>query len=397
MSCVGSVTLGSVADLLVGNAFKSDGFLGEDDAGIPILRGENVGQGALKWAGKTKRWREDDLPELARYALLEGDVILAMDRPIVGDGLKYAWVTEGDLPCLLVQRVCRIRGLPGKALTDYLRYVLASPAFTDHIHRITTGANIPHISGKDIAAFNFSLPTLVEQENIVRAMEAFDSLIKNGERQIALLEDSANLIYREFVIAHAHESQSTFFHEQAELVGGGTPSTDRPDYWDGEILWVTPTDITRNTGLVLLDTQRKISESGLENCNARLLPPRSILMTSRASIGYFALCDEPICTNQGFISLVPYQEEARYFMLFNLMSRKEEIESLASGATFKEISKKTFRNLQLQLPDQNALKNFHATIEPIIDQFLVLKRQLRTLRQARDLLLPRLISGQLRL
>jgi len=411
VSVSASVTLGEVADLLVGNAFKSDGFLAENEDGIPILRGENVGQASLKWVGKTKRWREEDLPELARYELQLGDVILAMDRPIVGDGLKYAWITENDLPCLLVQRVCRIRGKAEKALIDYLRYVIGSPAFTEHIHRITTGANIPHISGKDISAFSFPLPSLAEQVKIVEALAPYDELVITYEKQIALLEEAARLIYTEWFIrlrfpGHHQIPNNTgipqgwkhlHFPDVADLVGGGTPSTDRADYWDGDILWVTPTDITRNDCLALLDTQRKITEQGLESSNARLFPPRSILMTSRASIGYFALCDGPACTNQGFICLVPQAEEARYFLLFNLMSRKEEIESLATGATFKEISKKTFQTVPLLMPSKEVLQAFNDAVTPMIDQIFTLKRQLVVLRQARALLLPRLISGQLRL
>ncbi len=152
--------LGDAADMLVGFAFKSGGFLDAEADGIRLVRGDNVQQGYIRWGDKTKKWPATGREEFERYQLAEGDVILAMDRPIVGDGLKMAWIRTEDLPALLVQRVCRLRGKPGIALTDFIRYVLAAPAFSAHIHRITTGANIPHISGKDIAAYEFVMPGL---------------------------------------------------------------------------------------------------------------------------------------------------------------------------------------------------------------------------------------------
>ena len=192
--------LGDVADMLVGFAFKSAGFLDAEADGVRILRGDNVQQGYIRWGDKTKKWPTAQCDELERYQLAEDDVILAMDRPIVGDGLKMAWIRPEDLPALLVQRVCRLRGKPGVALTNFIRYVLAAPDFSAHIHRITTGANIPHISGKDIAAYEFELPDLDGQARIVKCLSAYDDLITTNQRRIALLEDAARRLYREWFV-----------------------------------------------------------------------------------------------------------------------------------------------------------------------------------------------------
>ena len=151
------VQLGQVADMLSGFAFKSQQFLGVNENGVKLVRGDNVQQGFIRWGDKTKKWRGDAYEDFQRYQLAKDDVILAMDRPIVGGGLKLAWIKDNDLPSLLVQRVTRIRGLPGIAVTNYLRYVLSASDFVAYIDRITTGANIPHISGKDIAQFEFKL------------------------------------------------------------------------------------------------------------------------------------------------------------------------------------------------------------------------------------------------
>ena len=192
--------LGDVSDMLVGFAFKSAGFLDADADGVRILRGDNVQQGYIRWGDKTKKWPVAQCDGLERYQLAEDDVILAMDRPIVGDGLKMAWIRPEDLPALLVQRVCRLRGKPDMALTKFIRYVLAAPDFSGHIHRITTGANIPHISGKDIAAYEFELPDLEDQVRIVECLSAYDDLIATNQRRIALLEDAARRLYREWFV-----------------------------------------------------------------------------------------------------------------------------------------------------------------------------------------------------
>ena len=194
------VRLGDVADMLVGFSFKSQHFLEASADGVKLVRGDNVQQGFIRWGAKTKKWRGDTYDDVERYQLRLNDVILAMDRPIVGGGLKLAWVKGEDLPCLLVQRVTRIRGVMGVALTNYLRYALSAPDFCAHIHGITTGANIPHISGRDIASFEFRLPAIAEQQRTVDLIASYDDLIETNRRRIALLEESAQLLYREWFV-----------------------------------------------------------------------------------------------------------------------------------------------------------------------------------------------------
>lgn len=401
--------LGDAVELLVGFAFKSTGFLDAEADGIPLLRGDNVQQGYIRWGDKTKKWPTAEFDEFERYQLAKDDVILAMDRPIVGDGLKMAWIKPEDLPCLLVQRVCRLRGKPSMALTRFIRYVLAAPAFSEHIHRVTTGANIPHISGKDIAAYEFHLPGIDEQAGVVECLSAYDDLIAVNQRRIALLEDAARRLYREWFVHlrfPGHELvqlkdglpagwQRLTMGDVCQSIGGGTPSTSRPEYWGGEVIWVTPTDVTRNDCLVLLDSEKKITDAGLSNSSAKLLPPETILMTSRASIGFFALIDRPACTNQGFISVLPNEADSRMYLLFNLLSRVEEMVNLSTGATFKELSKKTFRSLPVIWPTAAVLARFEEQCYPLIQQTRNLKTQNTLLSGARDLVLPKLMSGKL--
>jgi type I restriction enzyme S subunit len=185
------------------------------------------------------------------------------------------------------------------------------------------------------------------------------------------------------------------FEQACETVGGGTPSTRVAEYWDGSITWVVPTDVTRNSSLALLGSARKITEKGLRKSSARMLPANAILMTSRASVGFFALPDASVCTNQGFINIIPRLPSSRFYLLHNLMSRVDEIRGHAAGSTYPEISKSRFRALPVVVPP-TALRE---TFEGIAEQIHRLVRNLETATsratEARAMLLPRLMNGDL--
>lgn len=147
-----TVRLGDVTVLLTGFPFKSEEYT-EDSFAPRLLRGDNVAQGVLRWNG-VKRWPKTAVDDVEQYRLVKGDVILAMDRPWIDAGLKYAAVRESDLPALLVQRVARLRGT-GALDTSFLKYVIGSRAFTEHVLAVQTGTAVPHISGGQIKSFEF--------------------------------------------------------------------------------------------------------------------------------------------------------------------------------------------------------------------------------------------------
>ena len=216
-----------------------------------------------------------------------------------------------------------------------------------------------------------SFPGMNEQVEIANILASHDDLIENNRRRIALLEEAARLLYREWFVHFrfpGHERvkitdgipegwERRTFDDVCKAVGGGTPKTSKPEYWgDGNIPWYTPTDVTRNSCLALLDSATKITEAGLRGSSARMLPPDTILMTSRASVGFFGIIDAPSCTNQGFISILPHDSWARMYLLHNLMHRVEEVRSHAGGATYREINKGKFSALPVLLPEESLLR-----------------------------------------
>lgn len=136
----------------------------------------------------------------------------------------------------------------------------------------------------------------------------------------------------------------------AAIYGGGTPSTKEPAYWGGEIVWLTPTEVVRADGQRISASERTITESGLTNSSAKLLPRGSVLLTTRASVGYVAISDAPVCTNQGFQSLVPNDQVLPEFLMYWIQGNRDEFTSRAGGSTFPEISKSKVADIPIAIP-----------------------------------------------
>jgi type I restriction enzyme S subunit len=192
-----SVKLGDVVDLLTGFPFKSNHYT--DDLLAPrLLRGDNVGQGVLRWAG-AKRWPKHATKGLDEYWLREGDVILAMDRPWIEAGLKFGAIRESDLPALLVQRVARLRGTE-QLDAKYLKYLIASSAFTDHVLAVETGTAVPHISGNQVKSFSLILPPLADQCAIGGYLAMLDDKIELNQRMNETLEAMARALFKSWFV-----------------------------------------------------------------------------------------------------------------------------------------------------------------------------------------------------
>lgn len=342
--------------------------------------------------------------KFADHFLQVGDLVISRSGRI-GTTAVFSGYHKPVLPGAFL---IRFRLDKEKANPLFYRYFFNSAVGQQRLLSVARGAAQQNINITNVRTLPVPLPSLKVQELIASRLSEFDNLIENNRRRIALLEQSARLLYREWFVhlrfpGHEHVKvvdgvpqgwKRKTMADVAETVGGGTPSTAVSAYWDdGEITWFSPTDLTNNDCLALLTSGKKITDAGLKNSSAKMLPPDTILMSSRASIGYFGLHDKPACTNQGFISLIPRDEQYRYYLLYNLMFRKDEIESKAGGTTYKEINKSTFRGMTITWPEKALASSFSEFAMDVMQQVRALKRQNEKLAQARDLLLPRLMSG----
>jgi len=260
----------------------------------------------------------------------------------------------------------------------------------------------------------FSVPPLKTQRKIAAILSAYDDLIENNLRRIEILQEMARFIYREWFVHFrfpGHEKVKLLdsplgkipegwevrpIGEVIDTVGGGTPSTKNPAYWEeGGVTWFTPSDLTSAGTMFIRDSSRRITELGLRNSSARLFPPYCVMMTSRATIGVAAINTKEASTNQGFITCIPNERLSAYHIYFWIVHNKDQIITIASGATYKEINRTEFRALPIAVPDLHTESCFIEMLDPIVKQVEKLQARNVNLRCTRDLLLPKLISGEL--
>jgi type I restriction enzyme S subunit len=182
----------------------------------------------------------------------------------------------------------------------------------------------------------------------------------------------------------------------ADVVGGSTPKTERAEYWAGGTHhWVTPKDLSGRSMPVLLDTERKITDAGLAQISSGLLPEGTVLLSSRAPIGYLAIAEVPVAVNQGFIAMKARPGTSNLFLLRWANAAHDEIVSHANGSTFLEISKSSFRPIRIVEPSAPVMDAFDRVSRPMYLKLVEHERESRTLAALRDALLPKLISGEL--
>ena len=287
------------------------------------------------------------------------------------------------------------------------------------------------LSRTRLGSLEIDLPSANEQRQIASILGAFDEKIAVNKRMNATLEAMARALFQSWFVdfdpvrakldgskpAGIDEPTANLFPdtfqdselgnipkgwtikpvgEVVDCVGGGTPSTAELKYWEGGTHhWTTPKDFSSLQSPILLNTDRKLTDAGIAKISSGLLPAGTLLLSSRAPVGYLAIASMPVAINQGFIALKCNEYASNYFMLNWCQSNMPEIESRATGTTFAEISKQNFRPIRVVLPSKSLMSAFTAKVEPLYEQITANLRQSQTLASLRDTLLPKLLSGEL--
>lgn len=298
---------------------------------------------------------------------------------------------------------------------------------------MNTGSGVPTLNRNHLHPMPVKRPPRNEQESISQFLGALDDRITLLRETNKTLESIAQAIFKSWFVDFdpvrakmegrqpegMDEATAALFpdsFEESELgliprgwnvnpignviqtVGGGTPATKNPTYWSPETYhWTSPKDLSGLQAPVLLDTERRISAEGLKKISSGLLPKGTLLMSSRAPIGYLALAQIPLAINQGYIAILPEGQLTTSFMLFWCKQNMDAIKGRANGSTFMEISKKVFRQIPIITPTSAVMDAFENTAYILLDRISQNESTIRTLTELRDTLLPRLISGQLRL
>lgn len=353
--------------------------------GIALVRSQNVLDLAITRDGLA--FIDDEAAsKLAGAAVEPGDVLIN----ITGDSTARVALWDIDLPARVNQHVAILRPDPTHLNSRWLQYWLAQPRVKSHLLVLaSSGASRPALTKGMLSALKISLPTLAQQDKVASVLGSLDDKIAANQTAVSTGSELLMSLYRE-VKKHAAEP----FGQVCDVFGGSTPSTKVDEYWGGSIDWATPTDLTSLRGPWLTDTERKITEAGLQSMSSALHPPGSILMTSRATIGHVAVAAAPVTTNQGFI-VIRASEEQTPWIFCQLQDRVREFEAWSNGATFLEISRGNFKKLPFYRAEPQDLAEFNAKAKPLLDMCMAKQAENITLAKTRDELLPLLMSGKI--
>jgi len=314
---------------------------------------------------------------------------------------------------------------------EYAGYYFRSPSFRREVTAMSSLSTRASLNNEMLGRLKMVLPPVTTQETISSILKALDDKIELNRRMNATLEAMARALFQSWFVDFdpvrakldsrkpegmdaatadlfpASFQDSEVGHipkgwsiqpvgEVVDCVGGGTPSTAEPKYWEGGTHhWTTPKDFSSLEAPVLLDTDRKLTDAGIAKISSGLLRAGTLLLSSRAPVGYLAIAAMPVAINQGFIAMKCNERASNFFMLNWCETNMAEIESRATGTTFAEISKQNFRPIRVILPPKELMAAFTAKVAPLYAQITANLHQSRTLATLRDTLLPKLLSGEL--
>ena len=433
-----TTTLRDEADLLTGFPFKSDGYTEAPDA-IRLLRGDNIVQASLRWDG-VKRWPQESAGEYAAYRLAAGDVVLAMDRPWIEAGLKYAAIGARDLPCLLVQRTARLRGNQ-RLDTGFLRYLIGSKPFTQHVLAVQTGTTVPHISSRQILDFEFLLPPLPEQKRIAHILGTLDDKIEVNRRMNATLEGISRAIFKSWFVDFDPVRQkaagkqpigmdaqtAALFPDSFEDSEIGEVPKGWPAQPIGALASVDKGLSYKGSGLVdeggvpMVNlgcfqgagrfaaenikgyagdyaSRHVVSAGDLVVANTDMTQKRLIL-GSPAIVPSHAAGPKILFTHHVFtLRFTAEASHLRRYVYFCLLRSdfRTVAEGYATGTTVLALPKEAILNYSICRPSEAVLERFMLLVGPSVSLCEANERQTASLAALRDTLLPKLLSGEIR-
>ncbi len=421
--------LGELLDLVIDYRGKTPKKLGGDftNSGIPVISAIHIKRGKIVWEERERFVTKDMFQKWMKDPLKKGDVLLTSEAP-----LGEVALVPNDEDLVLSQRLFALRTKSELLDSRYLMYFFQSNIGQEELKGRSSGSTVVGIRQAELVNISVPCPPIANQRVVGEVLATIDAKISANEALSKTLEDIAQTIFKSWFIdfdpvkakmvgekpAGMDVATAALFPDsmeeselgliprgwefrpiggELEVSGGTTPSTTKPEFWDGEHCWTTPKDLSKQSGLITTSSERRITEAGLNQISSGLLPIHSVLMSCRAPIGYVSITAIPTAVNQGFITLRNSAKYSPLYLVNWLLANMQEIKNRAGGATFAEISRKSFREIPFLVPSIEVLAKFSELTVPIVLQFQQLALQNEKLVAARDSLLPRLISGELQI
>ena len=390
------------------------------DNGIPFIMASDLKDGKIDTIN-CKFIRKEQADNLQKGFAKTDDVLLTHKATIGRTGVIGKINTDY---IMLTPQVTyyRINNL-NKLNNYFLKYYFDSQGFQSLFNSWAgSGSTRSYLGITDQRKLPIIIPHIEEQYAIASILGSLDGKIELNHQMNTTLEAIGQAIFKHWFVdfefpneegkpykSSGGEMEETELGEVplgwnveeigniVKVVGGGTPSTKNPAFWDGGMhCWTTPKDLSGISSPVILDTAKKVTDAGLAKISSGLLPKGTFLLSSRAPVGYTAIAQVPIAVNQGYIAIPPSEQLSTLFLLYWTRENLETIEGRACGTTFQEISKKNFKPIRLTMPLPKILVKFDKTVGYLFERIVVNERESRTLTNIRDALLPKLMSGEIR-
>ena len=365
----------------------------KSDSGAVFLGISNFSNGRLDLSN-IRYISEDDLPQWTKRVTPKAhDIVFSYEATLN----LYAIIPDGFYGCL-GRRMALMR--PDERKVDYrfLYYYMFSAEWREEIERYkVNGSTVDRIPLVSFPSFTVNLPDMATQRYIAGILSELDDKIEINNKINDNLEQQAQALFQELFIENADPEWSEgTISDLGTVVGGSTPSKSKPEYYtEHGIAWITPKDLSVNKSKFITHGENDITELGLKNSSASIMPEGTVLFSSRAPIGYIAIAAGEVTTNQGFKSVIPRPAIGTPFVYYFLKNALPTIEGMASGSTFKEVSGSTMKIVPAFIPDDETLARFTEFCSPIFEQQQMLERQNQSLAALRDSLLPKLMSGEI--
>lgn len=363
--------------------------------GVPVIRGNNLSLDIqIKFKDDGFVFITDEKAnELGTWAEKDDIIFTAVGTigqvGILGDKEKYPRY-------IISNKQLRLRVNTELVEPLYAYYWFASPFMIDMILQRNTGSSVPLINLSVLKSLLIPLPPKEERISILKILSSLDNKIDLLHRQNATLEKMAETLFRQWFVEEAKEDwEEVPLETIGKIVCGKTPSKKVAEYFNGNIPFIKIPDMHGNT--FVFDSEDSLTEAGLNSQQNKTIPPKSICVSCIATVGLVVMNAKTSQTNQQINSIIPSKEIYRYFIYLKMLSMKDDLLVMASGGTATDnLNTGNFSKISIQLPSDNELNEFHNKVNPLFDKIYINQAQIRTLTALRDTLLPKLMSGEVR-
>ncbi len=376
--------------------------------GIPLISAANIKNGKLNFTKASYISKKDYAKWTIRGFTKPNDILITTEAP-VGEVALYP--NDGKT-YQISRRVIALRADEKNIHSKFLLYILQHRPTIEALLANNRGSTVPRVLKTDITELELKLPTLPEQKAIASILSALDDKIELNLQMNKTLEDMAMALYRHWFVDFGPFQDGAFVDSElgripegwevkgildiADLLSGGTPKTKIKEYWNGDINWVSAKDIG-NGVIYINDTEKKITEKGVNNSSTKILPEDTVILVARGSVGKYGMIAKPMAMNQSCYGLFTKGDFSQGLVFLTFSMLITQFQRMSYGSVFDTITTSTFKATKVIYPPKKVIGELKEIIDPIFLQLKQNTLENQTLTQLRDTLLPNLISGKVRL